>query len=125
MHACISLCDSLRSHLFRFWYTTFVSPPFCPCSGVAKLNYHLSARLNFLSINRFERKKNLGLAISAFALLRSVVSKQSGDALLDASLTVAGDVCIYIIHSSILLHHGSVNNINSLTADTVICISHA
>lgn len=46
--------------------------------------------MNFLSINRFERKKNLGLAISAFALLRSVVSKQHGDALQEASLTVAG-----------------------------------
>ena len=76
---------------------TVVSPSFCPRPGVAKLNYHLSVRLNFLSINRFERKKNLGLAISAFALLRSVISKQSVDALQEASLTVAGDVCLFII----------------------------
>ncbi|KAG2568362.1 alpha-1,3/1,6-mannosyltransferase ALG2-like isoform X2 [Panicum virgatum] len=47
-------------------------------------------RLNFLSINRFERKKNLDLAISAFALLRSVASTLPGDALQDATLTVAG-----------------------------------
>ncbi|RXH84014.1 hypothetical protein DVH24_026913 [Malus domestica] len=31
-----------------------------------------SYRLNFLSINRFERKKNIDLAISAFALLRTL-----------------------------------------------------
>ncbi|RYQ99483.1 hypothetical protein Ahy_B07g087417 isoform A [Arachis hypogaea] len=37
-------------------------------------------RLNFLSINRFERKKNIELAISAFAMLHSP----------EASLTIAG-----------------------------------
>jgi len=53
--------------------------------------------LNFLSINRFERKKNLDLAISAFALLRSLASTLPGDALQEATLTVAGDfVCIFI-----------------------------
>lgn len=61
-------------------------------------------RLNFLSINRFERKKNLDLAISAFALLRS------GGALQDATLTVAGDFCVYILFvlvgGPILLHLG-------------------
>ena len=66
------------------------------CSGVAKINYHLLYRLNFLSINCFERKKNLDLAISAFALLRSVASKLPGDALQDATLTVAGTFCVYI-----------------------------
>ena len=54
-------------------------------------------RLNFLSINRFERKKNLDLAISAFALLRSVASTLPGDALQDATLTVAGTFCVYIL----------------------------
>jgi len=52
--------------------------------------------LNFLSINCFERKKNLDLAISAFALLGSVASKLPGDALQDATLTVAGTFCVYI-----------------------------
>jgi glycosyltransferase involved in cell wall biosynthesis len=48
-------------------------------------------RLNFLSINRFERKKNIDLAISAFAMLHTL----EGDVLQnnnldDASLTIAG-----------------------------------
>lgn len=43
-------------------------------------------RLNFLSINRFERKKNLQLAISAFALLQSF----GGVDISDATLTIAG-----------------------------------
>lgn len=96
-----------------------------------KLNCHLSVRLNFLSINRFERKKNLGLAISAFALLRSVVSKQPGDALLEASLTVAGDVCFMcyfppLFTGLILLHNhwpfrfGLLNNIRILTTGATV-----
>jgi glycosyltransferase involved in cell wall biosynthesis len=56
--------------------------------------------LNFLSINRFERKKNLDLAISAFALLRSVASTLPGDALQEATLTVAGDFCLHIYFPS-------------------------
>ena len=48
-------------------------------------------RLNFLSINRFERKKRIDLAISAFAMLHNL----EGDVLQnsnldDASLTIAG-----------------------------------
>ncbi|KAJ4746457.1 hypothetical protein LUZ62_080862 [Rhynchospora pubera] len=43
-------------------------------------------KLNFLSINRFERKKNLQLAISAFALFRSF----GGAYVSDATLTIAG-----------------------------------
>ena len=53
-------------------------------------------RLNFLSINRFERKKNIDLAISAFAMLRTL----EGDALggqnfADASLTIAGNFSFF------------------------------
>lgn len=43
-------------------------------------------KLNFLSINRFERKKNIGLAISAFARLHNLL----GNDLNDISLTIAG-----------------------------------
>jgi len=46
----------------------------------------LSCRLNFLSINRFERKKNIDLAISAFARLHNL----QGNNLNDVSLTIAG-----------------------------------
>ncbi|CAL5069670.1 unnamed protein product [Urochloa decumbens] len=55
-----------------------------PAVSVEHFHEPHAYKLNFLSINRFERKKNLDLAISAFALLRS------GDALQDATLTVAG-----------------------------------
>ena len=48
-------------------------------------------RLNFLSINRFERKKRIDLAISAFAMLHNfegdVLQNSNLD---DASLTIAG-----------------------------------
>lgn len=55
-----------------------------PAVSVEQFHEPHAYKLNFLSINRFERKKNLDLAISAFALLRS------GGALQDATLTVAG-----------------------------------
>ncbi|PUZ48656.1 hypothetical protein GQ55_7G263300 [Panicum hallii var. hallii] len=61
-----------------------------PAVSVEQFHEPLAYKLNFLSINRFERKKNLDLAISAFALLRSVASTLPGDALQDATLTVAG-----------------------------------
>ncbi|GAY66546.1 hypothetical protein CUMW_249550, partial [Citrus unshiu] len=46
--------------------------------------------LNFLSINRFERKKNIDLALSAFAMLRNLeedVFKNRDTA--DVTLTIA------------------------------------
>ncbi|XP_048442773.1 alpha-1,3/1,6-mannosyltransferase ALG2 [Pyrus x bretschneideri] len=50
-----------------------------------------SYKLNFLSINRFERKKNIDLAISAFALLRTLEGDVlQGPDLAEASLTIAG-----------------------------------
>ncbi|KAI9195580.1 hypothetical protein LWI28_016280 [Acer negundo] len=50
-----------------------------------------SYKLNFLSINRFERKKNIDLAVSAFAMLQTL----EGDVfknhnLADVTLTIAG-----------------------------------
>nr|XP_043616974.1 alpha-1,3/1,6-mannosyltransferase ALG2-like [Erigeron canadensis] len=51
-----------------------------PAVNVAQFNKPNAYKLNFLSINRFERKKNIDLAISAFAMLGS----------LDATLTIAG-----------------------------------
>jgi hypothetical protein len=97
------------------------------CSGVAKINYHLLYRLNFLSINRFERKKNLDLAISAFALLRSVASTLPGDALQDATLTVAGTFCVYIPFRFICrlnIITSWVNNARLLTMLMLMLISY-
>jgi glycosyltransferase involved in cell wall biosynthesis len=83
-----------------------------------ELHYtNLFVRLDFLSINRFERKKNLDLAISAFALLRSVASALPGDALQEATLTVAGNFCLknsaLSVAGSMLLH--------GKTADFLLC----
>ncbi|XP_059662739.1 uncharacterized protein LOC132308625 [Cornus florida] len=48
-------------------------------------------KLNFLSINRFERKKNIDLAISAFAMLHALEGDVlQGHNLADVCLTVAG-----------------------------------
>ncbi|KAJ3680652.1 hypothetical protein LUZ60_016930 [Juncus effusus] len=55
-----------------------------PAVNVSQFNPSSSYKLNFLSINRFERKKNLELAISAFALLRSFTD------LSESTLTIAG-----------------------------------
>ncbi|XP_028785934.1 alpha-1,3/1,6-mannosyltransferase ALG2-like [Neltuma alba] len=61
-----------------------------PAVNVDQFNEPDSFKFNFLSINRFERKKNIELAISAFAQLHAL----KGDALrqdaFNASLTVVG-----------------------------------
>lgn len=49
-------------------------------------------RLNFLSINRFERKKNIELAISAFArLFTSQSVLVDGGNSMEFTLTIAGE----------------------------------
>ncbi|KAH7512662.1 uncharacterized protein LOC107432555 [Ziziphus jujuba] len=62
-----------------------------PSVNIDQFNEPNSSRLNFLSINRFERKKNIDLAISAFAMLHTL----EGDVLhspdlAEASLTIVG-----------------------------------
>ncbi|KAJ4762862.1 hypothetical protein LUZ62_073237 [Rhynchospora pubera] len=57
-----------------------------PAVSLGQFDRSCSYKLNFLSINRFERKKNLQLAISAFALFRSF----GGADVSDATLTIAG-----------------------------------
>ncbi|XP_058211164.1 uncharacterized protein LOC131323407 [Rhododendron vialii] len=50
-----------------------------------------ASKLDFLSINRFERKKNIGLAISAFAMLHKLEEDViQGGNVANATLTVAG-----------------------------------
>lgn len=61
-----------------------------PAVNVDKFDGPCGYKLNFLSINRFERKKNLQLAISAFALLHSLESSLPDHSLSEATLTVAG-----------------------------------
>lgn len=60
----------------------------------------LSCRLDFLSINRFERKKNIGLAISAFANLYNVKECFEDCSLQNASLTIVGKSLDRLILSS-------------------------
>ncbi|XP_008776717.1 uncharacterized protein LOC103696780 isoform X3 [Phoenix dactylifera] len=62
-----------------------------PAVNVEQFNGPCTYRLNFLSVNRFERKKNLQLAISAFALLRSLKGDTlPGHELVEATLTIVG-----------------------------------
>ncbi|KAL6634938.1 hypothetical protein ACP70R_027609 [Stipagrostis hirtigluma subsp. patula] len=61
-----------------------------PAVSVEQFDEPRAYKLNFLSINQFERKKNLDLAISAFALLHSVGSMPSSDGVHEATLTIAG-----------------------------------
>ncbi|KAK7365234.1 hypothetical protein VNO80_14132 [Phaseolus coccineus] len=61
-----------------------------PAVNVDQFNEPSSFKLNFLSINRFERKKNIQLAISAFALLHSPEGIFKHKDITNASLTIAG-----------------------------------
>lgn len=62
-----------------------------PAVNVNQFDEPHSNKLNFLSINRFERKKNIDLAISAFAMLYNLEGDASQNHNLDdASLTIAG-----------------------------------
>ncbi|MCD7460494.1 hypothetical protein HAX54_043642 [Datura stramonium] len=59
-----------------------------PAVNVDQFEKPNATKLNFLSINRFERKKNIELAISAFAMLHA--HDHQGVNMNDISLTVAG-----------------------------------
>lgn len=64
-------------------------------------------RLNFLSINRFERKKNIALAISAFSILcKDEENVLQGLNLADATLTIVGESLInYSLRSDIITNY--------------------
>ncbi|XP_042520773.1 alpha-1,3/1,6-mannosyltransferase ALG2 isoform X1 [Macadamia integrifolia] len=62
-----------------------------PAVNVEQFDEPYAYKLNFLSINRFERKKNIGLAISAFAMLHALERDViQGRNLVEVSLTIAG-----------------------------------
>lgn len=62
-----------------------------PAVNVDQFEKPDAIKLNFLSINRFERKKNIELAISAFAMVHAhEVHDHQGVNMNDVSLTVAG-----------------------------------
>uniref|UniRef100_A0A2P2L1G6 Alpha-1,3/1,6-mannosyltransferase ALG2 n=1 Tax=Rhizophora mucronata TaxID=61149 RepID=A0A2P2L1G6_RHIMU len=62
-----------------------------PAVNVDQFDEPQSYKLNFLSINRFERKKNIDLAVSAFARLHNLkVQDLQRHDLKDATLTIAG-----------------------------------
>ncbi|XP_049411333.1 uncharacterized protein LOC125874482 [Solanum stenotomum] len=62
-----------------------------PAVNVDQFEKPDAIKLNFLSINRFERKKNIELAISAFAMVHAhEVHDHQGVNMNDISLTVAG-----------------------------------
>ncbi|KAJ4951842.1 hypothetical protein NE237_028674 [Protea cynaroides] len=62
-----------------------------PAVNVEQFDEPHAYKLNFLSINRFERKKNIGLAISAFAMLHAPESDVlQGRNTVEVSLIIAG-----------------------------------
>lgn len=62
-----------------------------PAVNVDQFEKPDAIKLNFLSINRFERKKNIELAISAFAMVHAhEVHDHQGVNMNDVSLTIAG-----------------------------------
>ncbi|EOY13324.1 UDP-Glycosyltransferase superfamily protein isoform 1 [Theobroma cacao] len=61
-----------------------------PAVNVDQFEKPHSYKLNFLSINRFERKKNIDLAVSAFAMLHTLEGNiHQTSNLADANLTIA------------------------------------
>ncbi|KAK8647813.1 hypothetical protein V6N13_121540 [Hibiscus sabdariffa] len=62
-----------------------------PAVNVDQFDEPHSYKLNFLSVNRFERKKNIELAVSAFAMLHTLEGNvHQTSNLVDADLTIAG-----------------------------------
>ncbi|KAL4331978.1 hypothetical protein GQ457_07G015180 [Hibiscus cannabinus] len=62
-----------------------------PAVNVDQFDEPHSYKLNFLSVNRFERKKNIELAVSAFAMLHTLEGNVHQTCnLTDADLTIAG-----------------------------------
>ncbi|WMV36034.1 hypothetical protein MTR67_029419 [Solanum verrucosum] len=87
-----------------------------PAVNVDQFEKPDAIKLNFLSINRFERKKNIELAISAFAMVHAhEVHDHQGVNMNDVSLTVAGKFLQFfkfnwlnIYSKEILLHANRV-----------------
>ncbi|KAA3467757.1 alpha-1,3/1,6-mannosyltransferase ALG2 [Gossypium australe] len=77
-----------------------------PAVNVNQFDKPRSFKLNFLSINRFERKKNIELAVSAFAMLHTLDGNvDRGSNFADADLTIAGKLFMWMefLHRVILL----------------------
>ncbi|KAJ0046707.1 hypothetical protein Pint_04758 [Pistacia integerrima] len=58
-----------------------------PAVNVDQFDEPRSNKLNFLSVNRFERKKNIDLALSAFVMLQNL---EGDHKIPDVTLTIAG-----------------------------------
>ncbi|XP_058221485.1 uncharacterized protein LOC131331508 isoform X6 [Rhododendron vialii] len=61
-----------------------------PAVNVQQFDKPHAFKFNFLSVNRFERKKNVELAICAFSLLQTLGGDVQGLNVADATLTVVG-----------------------------------
>ncbi|KAI8552430.1 hypothetical protein RHMOL_Rhmol06G0266300 [Rhododendron molle] len=61
-----------------------------PAVNVEQFDKPHASKFNFLSVNRFERKKNVELAICAFSLLQTLGGDVQGLNVADATLTVVG-----------------------------------
>ncbi|MQL94674.1 hypothetical protein Taro_027340 [Colocasia esculenta] len=83
---------STFANTFRCLHNRGIEPAVLyPSVDIKQFDGHCSYKLNFLSINRFERKKNIGLAISAFAMLRSFEGfGPPGHNFAKVTLTIAG-----------------------------------
>jgi alpha-1,3/alpha-1,6-mannosyltransferase len=78
---------STFANTFKHLHTKGVRPAVLyPAVNVEQFRAPDSYKLNLLSINRFERKKNIDLAVSAFAMLHHSQSRTVAD----VTLTIAG-----------------------------------
>ncbi|KAK1305820.1 hypothetical protein QJS10_CPA10g01073 [Acorus calamus] len=80
---------STFAETFRHLHSRGIEPAVLyPAVNVEQFDGPCTYKMNFLSINRFERKKNIQLAISAFAMLQSDGGGMKD--LAEVSLTVVG-----------------------------------
>ncbi|CAK7327686.1 unnamed protein product [Dovyalis caffra] len=83
---------SMFANTFKHLHARGIQPAILyPAVNVDQFDVPHSYKLNFLSINRFERKKNIELAVSAFARLHTLEEHAlQSQNLTEATLTIAG-----------------------------------
>lgn len=90
----VSTFSSLRSNRPRVLYPSLNFSSFDTPVAAEEMTKDLfppSVKFMFLSINRYERKKNLKLALEAFDWLRNIISEQEWK---DVHLVLAGEFIV-------------------------------
>ncbi|KAL9403699.1 hypothetical protein Peur_000671 [Populus x canadensis] len=109
---------SMFTNTFKHLHAREIQPAVLyPAVNMDQFDVPHSYKLNFLSINRFERKKNIELTVSAFARLHTLAEHAlQSQSLTEATLTIAGksqfaSLLGYITHQPFILMSGYDNRL--------------